>query len=159
MFWIWILLIKLIIVTWSPIIWLHFLEALQWQRELSSPLIVFSLLKWAFYMFWIDLRVQAETTLLGCDSTTFRRGEMYCFHIICGVNSSTLHLTELFWWFESQDQGVFGSSTSISKKVILWWIYIIDWVLDRGGTHMLNCGLCEYVGLVKRLLHIWHWTT
>ena len=101
---------------------------------LPKKLIVFSLLKWAFYMFWIDLRVQPETTLLGCGSTTFRRGEMYCFHIICGVNSSTLHLTELFWWFESQDQGVFGSSTSISKKVILWWIYIIEWVLGRGGT-------------------------
>lgn len=69
---------------------------------------------------YADLWVEAEAPVFGCTSSKFRRGEMYCLHIICGVNSPSLYTTEPFWWIENKDKGVFRSSTTICKKVNIW---------------------------------------
>ena len=85
------------------------------------------------HVLFTDLWIKTQTIVFGCASAKFRRTEVHCFHIVCGINSSSMHLTKFFWWSANQDQGVFKSSTSICKKVISGLISLVNGIHVQGG--------------------------
>ena len=96
-------------------------ESLFCARTVLKNVIVYSkfcVLKSNLYISLADLWAQAEASVPDSSSTKFRRGEVHCFCIIRGVDTSALYLIKIFWWFKGEDQGIFRSSTSICTKVI-----------------------------------------